>query len=81
MNMGEYRDLATCIKQLDPWLENVHCLNCRMEQAFKDAFEKIPPFQKIENFLLQLHYLYVPLSKKLNLGEGTKFKEDLKGGL
>ena len=52
-----------------------------MEQAFKDAFEKIPPFQKIENFLLQLHYLYVPLSKKLNLGEGTKFKEDLKGGL
>ena len=51
--MGEYRGLATCIKQQDTWLENVYCFNHRMKQAFKDAYEKIPPFQKIENFLLQ----------------------------
>ena len=51
--MGQYKCLATRFKELAPWLEIVHCL------AFEDAFDKIPPvFQKINNFLLQLHYMY-----------------------
>ena len=65
LNMGDYHGLATRIKELAPWLESMHCFNHRMELAFKDAFEKIPAFQKIEKFLLQLYYLYEKSPKQL----------------
>ena len=37
----------------------------RLELAFKDAFKKVPAFQKIKNFLLQLCYMYQKSPKRL----------------
>ena len=48
-----------------PWLEAVHCFNHRLALAFRDAFEKVLAFQKIDNFLLQLYYMYEKCLERL----------------
>ena len=46
VNMGHYKGLATGFREMLPWLEAVHWFNHRLELVFKDAFEKVPAFQK-----------------------------------
>ena len=65
VNMGRYKGLATQFREMVPWLDEFHCFNHRLELAFKDAFEKVPAFQKIHNFLLQLYYMYEKSPKRL----------------
>ena len=65
VNMGQFTGLGARFKELAPWLEIIHCFNHRMELAFKDAFDKSPVFQKIDNFLLQLYYMYQKSPKRL----------------
>ena len=57
--MGQYKCLVTHFKELAPRLGIVHFL------AFEYAFDKIPVFQIIDNFLLQLHFMYQHSPKQL----------------
>ena len=65
VNMEHYKGLATQFREVVPWLEAVHCFNHRLELAIKDAFEKVPAFQKVDNFLLQLYFIYEKNPKRL----------------
>ena len=65
VNTGKHKGLGARIKEIAPWLDVVHCFNHRLELSIKDALEKIPNFQTINEFLLKLYYLYQKSPKRL----------------
>ena len=62
MNVGKHKGVGTQLKEKAPWLQVIHCFNHRVELALKDAF-KNTQFEKIEEMLLKLYYLYQKSSK------------------
>ena len=64
VNVGKHKGVGTQLKEKAPWLQVIHCFNHRVELALKDAF-KNTQFEKIEEMLLKLYYLYQKSSKRL----------------
>ena len=60
-----HNGLGALIENDAPWLEVIHCFNHRVELAIKDAFKNDIYFNKIEEILMRIYYLYQNSPKRL----------------
>ena len=65
VNTGQFTGLGARIKASASWLQVIHCFNHRLELAIKDAFEGVPAYASINEFISKLYYLYQQSQKRL----------------
>ena len=57
--------MGTLLKGKSPWIQVIHCFNCRGELALKVAF-RITSFEEVYSMLCKLYYLYQKSPKRLS---------------
>ena len=62
--LGIKSGLSVRIKQVYPELLTMHCLNHRLELAFRDVFKTEANYQKLMSLLVGLYYFYIRSHKQ-----------------
>ena len=65
-NTRKFTGLGAQMKEKTPWLEVIHCFNCRLELTLKHAFRQSPATELIESLITNLYNLYQTGSKQLS---------------
>ena len=77
---GVHNGLSTRLRQVFPEMMQIHCLNHRLELAFRDVMKTNKQYEKLMTLLTGLHYFYQYHKQKQGLLETFK-AVDIKGVL